>query len=460
MKKTTKKLLSIILCGALVFACSSFAFAEGDADYSIVSPYTDVVWQGENAWGAFKGNLHSHTTYSDADESLPVMVKEYYEQDYDFLANADHGITGVEWNKEQTALPLYAYQKLLGNEVKPLTDDEYEGITTGTYPLYDGTIRGKKMVCVTGANELNNLTLTKAHVNGYFLAPGVGDGFGGSENGFEQAIAFVEKNGGLSHINHPGDWLESNHDISQVSDPENVKFLSEIILEYPSCLGIEVFNDRNSTTPYDRILWDNMLMYTLPYGRNVIGYSNTDAHDRENIDTSFSVFMMEDNTVENIKETMQTGAFFAVTRILRSNDVIGPAADIDVRNMNIAYPMFTDIAVDAHTINVATKDADTIQWIANGKVIKTAELTDGTASINLDEIEGSEEFQYVRAELYGEGGVCLTQAFVIDDGSEPLEWKTESGFEAFLQDILFKLKSTRVWTIVIELWRMIKAEIA
>ncbi|MBQ8504230.1 MAG: hypothetical protein IJ491_08125 [Clostridia bacterium] len=460
MKKTTKKLLSILLCGALLFSSSIFAFAADENDYTIVSCYDDVVWEGENAWGAYKGNLHSHSTYSDADVDLATMIKEYYNQDYTFLANSDHGITGVEWNREQPKLALYSYQKLTGKTVAHLTDEEYVGITTGTYPLYDGTIRNEKMVCVTGANELNNLTLTKSHVNGFFLPEGVGNGFGGTENGYEQAIAFVEENGGLSHINHPGDWLESNKNIAAVSDPENVEFFADILLRYDSCLGIEVFNDRNSTTPYDRILWDNLLMKTLPYGKNVIGFSNNDAHDLENIDTSFSVFMMEENDVDHIKETMQTGAFFAVTRILRANDIIGPSEDIDVRNMNLPYPMFTKVEVDGHTINVNTTDADTIQWIADGKIIKTADLTDGTASVNLDEIDGAEKFTYVRAELYGEGGVCLTQAFAIDDGTEPLTYEKSEDFMAFVDDVLFTLKSTRFWTIIVELYRIIKSELA
>lgn len=460
MKRTAKKLLSVLLCGVLVFCSSVFAFAAEEKDYTIVSCYDDVVWEGENAWGAYKGNLHSHSTYSDADVDLATMVKEYYNQDYTFLANSDHGVTGVEWNQPQPFIPLYTYQYLLGNKVAHLTDEEFEGITTGTYPLYNGTVRGEKMVCVTGANELNNLTLTKSHVNGFFLPEGVGNGYGGSENGFEQSIAFVEKHGGLSHINHPGDWLESNKDISVVSDPENVNFFADILLKYDSCLGIEVFNERNSVTPYDRILWDNLLMKTLPYGKNVIGFSNNDAHRTEDIDTSFSVFMMEENDVEHIKETMQTGAFFAVTRILRANDVIGPKEDIDVRNMNLPYPMFTNIKVDGHTISVNTTDADTIQWIADGKVIKTADLTDGTSTLNLDEIEGAENFTYVRAELYGEGGMCLTQAFAIDDGDENLTYETGKDFMSFIDDILFALKSTRFWTIIVELYRMIKAELA
>lgn len=455
--KKTKKIISLIICLSLL--SSFFAFgtlAVGGNDYTIVSPYEDVIWSGENAWGAYKGNLHSHTTFSDADEDLPTMVKEYYEQGFDFLANADHGVTGTQWNVEPKRLLLYSYQGLMGKNVATLTDEEYEGITTGTYPLYDGRVRNKKMTCVTGANELNNLTLTKCHVNAYFLPSDVGNGFGGTENGYEQAIAFTEKNGGLSHINHPGDWLESNKDITTVSDPENVEFFAKLLLKYPTCLGMEVFNDRNSTTPYDRILWDNILMYTLPYGRNVIGFSNTDAHDRENIDTSFSVFMMEENDTEHIKETMQSGAFFMVTRILRSNDIIGPKESIDVRNQGLPYPMFKSLTVKDHTITVTAENATSIQWIANGKVIAESEIGEDGFTLDLDTIEGSEDFLYVRAELYGEGGVCISQALTIDDGSEKLTYSEEKNLATLIEKILFALKSTRFWTIVVELYRIAK----
>ncbi len=454
--KQTKKLISLILCVALTLTLFSFGISAAEEKaYTVVSPYENVIWSGENAWGAYKGTLHSHTTYSDADVDLATMVKAYYEQDYDFLANADHGVTGVEWNKEPAKVLLYTYQKLLGNKVAILTDEEYEGITTGTYPRYDGSIRGKKMTCVTGANELNNMTLTKAHVNGYFLPSDKGNGFGGTENGFEQAIAFTEKNGGLSHINHPGDWLESSSDITTVSDPENVEFFSELILKYPTCLGIEVFNETNSVTPYDRILWDNMLMYTLPYGRNVIGFSNTDAHVTDTIDTSFSVFMMEENDVEHIKETMQSGAFFMVTRNLRANDIIGPKEEIYARNTDIPYPMFNSLTVDGHKITVAAEDASTVQFIANGKVVYAGDIGSAPVTLDLDTIDGAEDFQYVRVELFGEGGICLSQALVIDDGSEKLTYEEEKTLCALFDKLLFILKSTRLWTIIVEIARMI-----
>lgn len=465
--KFFKKILCLSLCALFVLpwaaprasgAKTAKKPASKSSDYTVKSPYEDVIWKGEGAWGEYKGNLHSHTTYSDADDDLPTMVKEYYKQGFDFLANSDHGITGAPWNEEQTRLALYTYQRIIGKSVKPLTQKEFDEITSGSYPLENGKPRGKKMVCVCGANELNNLTLTKCHVNGYFLPRGVGDGFGGFENNYELAIKFVEKNGGLSHINHPGDWLESNANPSAVSDPKNVKFFGDLLLKYPTCLGIEAFNERNSVTGYDRILWDNLLMYVLPYGRTVIGFSNTDAHSTNNVDTSFSVFMMEKNDVENIKKTMQSGSFFAVTRIVRANDVIGNES-IDVRNKGLAYPMFTYIDVKGHTITASAREAKSIRWIADGKVVKESAIGPTPVSIDLDEINGAENFKYVRAEIYGEGGICLTQAFVIDDGSEPLVFKEETGPAAALDRFFFAIKSTRLYVIVQELARAIKGKL-
>ncbi|MBQ2847845.1 MAG: hypothetical protein IJE74_06270 [Clostridia bacterium] len=452
--KSFRKALSIILSIVIVMQIGVIGAFAG-SDYTIVNPYEDVIWSGENAWGAYKGSLHTHTTYSDADDTLPVMVKESYNQDYDFLAISDHGITGVDWNKTPEIQPLYLYQYIIDNPYEHLTDEEYEQIKNGTYPLYDGTIRNKKMVPVLGANEFNNLSLTKNHVNGYFLEGTTGSGFLGMENeyGYEQAIKFIEENGGLSHINHPGDWLDSNSNPDVVNDPESIKFFGDLILKYDSCLGIETLNERNGTTGYDRILWDNLLMYCLPYGKNVIGYSNSDAHHTGTVDTSYMYFMMKENNVENIKDTMQTGAFFSITKKLRPNDKIGPSAEIDVANEGFADPMFTSIKVDGHKVTVTAKDSSTLQWIANGEVIFKQEIGTQPVTIDLDTIKGAEDFQYIRAELFGEGGLCHTQAFVIDDGSEPLEFVAEE--VSFIDKVVSFIKGTIFWSIAGEIIKAI-----
>ena len=446
--KMLKKILSISLAVLFIMQMGALCIgASATTDYTIVSPYEDVIWEGENAWGAYKGSLHSHTTYSDADDTLPVMVKGAYERGHDFLAISDHGITGVEWNKAPAIQPLYLYQYIIDNPYEHLTDEEYADITNGTY-----NNRGKKMTAVLGANEFNNLSLTKNHVNGYFLDADMGNGFAGAENerGFEQAIKYIHDNGGISHINHPGDWLATNSNPDAVNDPENIKFFGDLILKYNSCLGMEVFNERNGTTGYDRILWDNILMYTLPYGKNVIGFSNNDAHHTGTIDSSFSIFMMEENNVENIKKTMQSGAFFGVTRKLRPNDKIGPYdGEIDVIDSELPIPMFTRLTVDGHKITVAAKDSTTIQWIANGNVISKTAIGSEPVTLDLDTISGASDFQYVRVELFGEGGLTISQALVIDDGSEPLTFEAE---ELSFAEALYRFyRGTKLCSIIDEI---------
>ncbi len=453
MKKRCISIISLMLSAILLCALGVPAFA--GSSYTIESPYKDVVW-GQTP--VFKGNLHTHSTISDADEPMDKILTEHYEQGFDFVAMTDHGITGRAWNEKPYMWVLYAYQEIAGNKRSWLTDEQYYGMTNGTYPLSSGVARGKKMTCVTGGNELNGLTASKSHVNGFFLPENSCNANVGFENGYEYAVRLADKNGGMSHINHPGDWLASSGNIGAVYDKENLELFRNIFLKYDSCLGMEVFNGNNNTTPYDRILWDNLLMETLPYGRSIIGFSNSDTHNAGMVDSSFSVFLMNENTVESIKETMQSGSFFCVTRKMRENDVIGPAKSFDYINKKLPYPMFTNLTVNDHTVTVNAENTKYIQWIANGKVIFEQDITSAnqTVTLNLDSITGSESFLYIRAELYGDGGMCASQALTIDDGSAPLEYKEDTSIKAIINKILYILKSTRFVVITMELINAIK----
>ena len=281
---------------------------------------------------------------------------------------------------------------------------------------------------------------------------------GENEVGIENALRFVEDNGALSHINHPGDVLDSGRHPEIVTDPETVSFFGDLLLKYNSCLGIEALNEVNSVTRYDRILWDQLLMYCLPYGKKVIGFSNTDAHSLLNCDSSFSVFMMKENTQEEVKNTMQSGAFFCVSKCLPGNDVyeIGPKEDIDVRGKGLPYPMFNSVEVDGHTVTVTVENADEIQWIANGKVIMKSEAGSDPIVLDLDAIEGSEGFKYIRAEILGEGGICLTQALVIDDGSEPLTFHPEEKTPSLADKIIMFIRGTKLYNVIVEIYRAVR----
>lgn len=111
------------------------------------------------------------------------MIYGAYEQGFDLLGFSEHGITGKAWDQQPFIHPLYCYQVFTGNSRKPPACDEFAAITDGSAPLENGQARGKGMFCVTGANELNAVTLTKSHVNGYFLPSWLENLNPGFENG-------------------------------------------------------------------------------------------------------------------------------------------------------------------------------------------------------------------------------------------------------------------------------------
>lgn len=428
-------------------------------DYIINSPYADVIWSGDNAWKQYKGNLHTHSTISDATVDNKSMILAYYNHGYDFLAMTDHGVTGKEWDKKPNAIPLYLYQHFIGNKTTKLSEEEYSDVKSGKFPV-NGIPRGYGMTCVPGGNELNALTITKDHVNAIFLPSKAGNNYLGYENDYEGAVRLANHYGAISFINHPGDWLNSNKNRYNVHNPEKIAYFADILLRYESCLGTEVFNEHNGTTGYDRETWDNLLMACLPYGKNIIGFSNGDTHSLKEVDSSFCVYMMQDNNLENIRETMKNGASFAVTRVIRKDtEKFGPDEDLDERDCNISYPTFNNIHVKGHKISVSYSDTYNIKWIANGKIILDENISDSqinTTEINLDDIEGNDEFLYIRCQIIGKGGITLTQAFPITDDTKPLIYKRNNSLNSIFKRIVRQFLGTRNVVIIKTLFDSIK----
>lgn len=420
----------------------------------IINPYKNVAALLSDDENHYKTNLHAHSTVSDASEDYNVMIRGFYDRDFDILGFADHGVIGKYWNEEPAHLPLYRYQTLIGKKVTKLTDREFSEIKNGDHPSETRT-KKRGMQCLPGGIELNMLTLSKSHVNGYFC--GFGQNDCGKENGFEYAVKNVHKAGGISVINHPGDWIESSKDFSIAKKPENVRLFGNIFNDYASCLGMEVFNEIDSCTRADRILWDELLKYVLPRGRrNIWGFANSDAHVLDRIDTSFMDFILPGFSEENVKHCMENGEFFAVGRRARpelGDDFVGEGD----------YPTVTFLAADeeAETISVTAKNAEKLQWIANGEIIaeQTEQNTDGTITSTFRVKKHADKITcYVRFQLAGKGGMCLSQPFIVDHGDMEKyiipDPRTEQ--QKKRDKRLYSLKSLRVYVIAQEIARAIK----
>lgn len=385
------------------------------AKYKITNPYCEVSSLIGNPANHYKTNLHTHSTYSDANNTMTEMIEAFYDNDFDILAFAEHGIFGKEWDKDPSIIPLFLFQNLWHGKRCHPTTEQYHAILDGSYKT-SKNLRTKErgLMCVPDAIEANMFTLMKNHVNGYFTDNAC-EGIYGKENDFEEPIRKIQNSGGLSHINHPTDWLGARENPDCGTDPDNVRYFADLLRRYRSCLGIEVLNMYDIPNRCDRILWDSLLKTLIPEGnRTVWGFANSDAHRVCEVDTAFMDFIIPEYSISNLRHAMESGSFFAIARYAK-NELGEHFAGSG------AYPVVTELTVndENQTITLKGINCNSIEWIADGEIIQSETLdADGEiiSTINLSDYEDKISC-YVRAQLKGNGGICMTQAFICDDGN-------------------------------------------
>lgn len=387
-----KKALSVLLSLSLMLTFMLPAFAAGGTDYTIINPYDCVDW---DSFGTYKANLHTHSTASDGDVELSDMAELYYDAGYDILAFTDHGVINPGWTEERETHGIFnGFRK-----VTPMSAEQYERITSGS------DRGGRGMLDITGGIECNMAVVSKTHVNGFFTDWGSGEW--GNENDYRTAVEQIEKSGGYSVLNHTGDWVNSNNFPERAHWDAYISYFANIFVDNPSCLGMEIVNSSDNVSRSDRALWDELLQVTIPAGRNIWGFSNDDSEQANEVGRAFELFILEENSVENVKKAMEQGNFFAASK--NYNPEKGQGEKFEGSG-NV--PLVSSISVNQaeNTISVEcdkARPADRIEWIANGRVISN------DFTIDLNDYE-SELGCYVRFQLFSEGGVTYSQAFELE----------------------------------------------
>jgi len=391
---TAKKLISIVLVlFTLLNVLSVSVFAKNTVSYTITSPYETVDW---DTYKQYKTQLHAHTLYSDGFMDVKDVVEEYYRQDYDILAITDHGVVNKGWDEMPEMLPIIGYNKLL-YDLSPVSKERYEEITTGVGR------DGRPMLDVNQGIEMNGVVMRKNHVNGFFCGAFQGDW--GEEEDYISPVKATHEAGGISFIAHPGDFYSINGNRERAEDYNYLNIYIEPLLEYESCVGMEIFNERDTVAGADRIIWDNVLMYTVPRGKVVWGFSNDDSHVIENIGVTAEIMLMPELSNDALRTAMENGAFFACSRIAKNE--MG-----DEFEGTGEYAEIEKITVDEEQdiITVTANNYDTIEWVSDGEIIATGN------TFNLRE-NSSKLGSYVRFQIKNDGGIVMSQPFVCDDGN-------------------------------------------
>lgn len=401
-----KKIISIILSLTLIFTLAIPAFAADtaaeDIDYIIGNAYDSVDW---DTWNAYKTQLHCHTTASDGASNIDATIEAYYAAGYDILALTDHMTLGVPWDQTPDVVSIMRLIKSNRTgfaKLTPLTSERRQEIL-------DGVGRdGKGMLEVTTGIELNGAVPNNSHINGYFSD--YGQGLIGIDGDYETPAREVGARGGITFLDHLGDYTKAYEDYSISHDDAFIRKFSKIFLENSSCLGTGINSARDIQTAADRIIYDEILQVTIPRGVVPWSFSFSDSHSDtiDQIDRSFTVHMMPEQTVPALRKSMEDGTFFCVCRYARyemGEDYEGVGA----------VPSVNRITVDEKedTITLDVSNYNKVVWVADG-----VEIAEGT-SIDLDNYSDKISC-YVRAYVVGDGGVLYVQPFTVTVPGTPI----------------------------------------
>ena len=404
MKRLLKGSLTVLLAALLAGACLSVGTSAAGG-FTIRNPYQNVDWAAHKA---YRAQLHTHTTASDGADTLAQAVEAYYGMGYDLLSITDHSVIDRGWVK-----PNYrpVAQSKKEKPIAGLAKARLDQIAAG-----QGRIDARGMVRVPLGIELTANKMI--HVNSWFCDWGSNY----PVNDYDVCVKNVNRKGGLCMINHAGSAYDhKNIPVADLYTTQNTDFVwktQRLIEKYPALLGFEIPSVR------DRKLWDIVLKNVSPTGRNVFGIATSDAHSLENIDKGWVWAMMPANTEGNLKASLKTGAFFAGSHAT-SPDVLSelyeemgvqldyqPVYDEQLDEILMAAPpstpepMITDIAVAGDTITITAVNHSAVRWISDGKVVAPG------AAIDL-EANRAALGAYVRAEVYGPGGILYTQPFLL-----------------------------------------------
>lgn len=396
--------------------------------FDIKSPYEGVNW---SSFGQFKAALHTHTTNSDGSASLPDAVTAHYTQGYDILATTDHvwkRLPGATTELYKNFITTdYMQTSYNGADLSALTAERIAELDAGAGR------ENRPMLLVPYSAELAiggdptpdeaNVFFWGAGKNPIPVVPMAWD------RNIDTGLADANNSGGIFFINHPGrstNAMNFGGTLGQGADlpnnPSNmatwVRRYVNLYLKYPAntLVGMEIFNRRDQDSRHDRVLWDNILKTTIPEGRSFWGYANDDSHSTGAVGINYNVMVMPSNSLDNFRSAMIEGRSYMVTCVAWNEGIGSGTTSNAPITTHDARPRITSVTVDktAETITIVAENATKIEWISDGKLILTSDITEsGTGTINLlDSAINPQVGSYVRANIAGTAGIALIQPIV------------------------------------------------
>jgi hypothetical protein len=296
--------------------------------YSVTSPYEHVNW---DTFHRFVSANHVHNTTSDGRSSIRQTAEVLYQLGYNIAGFTDHSVTNIFPNRTLSGVSSsYADSSDPARFARvPMTSDRVQEMREG---------RGRDgagLVFIPGSNEHSGLQFRDIvqnprshHVNAFFtFIPSLGSSHDDSNPQALVQRMEREARGGLARINHVGRYTgaqwETPWATAEAISNNSANFMpyARLFLGSHTFNGFEIINKFDTETQADRVLWDNVLSQTMPYGVPAWGYSDDDSHSDRSIGFSYNIMLMPELSLSHVRNAMDVGSFFAFSRVDRQYNV-------------------------------------------------------------------------------------------------------------------------------------------
>jgi hypothetical protein len=289
----------------------------------------------------YKGNLHTHSYWSDGDQFPEVVLQTYRDRGYDFVALSDHNVLADtdRW-VAVSAIPngatsLAIYRSLFGDDWIETRENE-DGlleVRLKRFDEYAGRVAEPGEFLVLQSEEISDQFDNRPlHVNATNLAELIPPQGGSSVTDVLQrnidAVLEQRRRTNQSmfpHVNHPNfGWAVTAEDLMNL---EGERFF-EVYNGHPL-----VHNEGDSLRPSTERIWDIVLTHRLTRGMAIVyGVAVDDAHSYEQMDSTRANpargwVMVRAAALEPdaIIAAMEAGEFYASTGVALSSIEVSDA---------------------------------------------------------------------------------------------------------------------------------------
>ena len=277
----------------------------------------------------FKGNLHTHTLWSDGDDFPEIIAEWYRDHGYHFLALSDHNVlsnsdrwmAGAAVNRRAGVDGVGKYRKRFGDSWVQRRGDE---VRLKTFDEYRGLVEERGRFLMIQSEELtggsgDGRTL---HMNATNLAEQLTFQMGSTiRESMTRNLQMVEESGKrtgrevMLHVNHPNyKWGVTAEDLAAV--------VGERFFEVWN--GVDGDNDPgDATRPGTDAIWDiaNTLRITQYSAPPLYGLATDDSHNHHGNKThsppgrAWVMVRARHLTPESIVRALRAGEFYSSTGV-------------------------------------------------------------------------------------------------------------------------------------------------